>query len=909
MATKSKNIKAVKITALVLAVVMFLASGFFGSLFIRSFAHYAGDASGKDYFKTPSFRWQMNQFITDVFHSAQYLSTDSIEDYQKTTDGKEINQRWQSEAERVSQAYDLLANSEIQIHRDAQNRYRYSLVYNNVTYYFNYDGSFISKDEFSELSYVEYSEEIYADAESTTIVEVPVNIVDNKIVYTTEIFVENSGHVYDPYITGNVPAYVNDISKALSTLYSVDYSYCYGEITKDDFIGVVEQNRIAELNDKFFRNSINKRNINNIKNVNYAMIYKSGAVVTNCGITAKDTEAQILEKLGSERFAEGLKDGKYTLYKGSAPIESKGIFGMLRSWMFSDYYTKSELETKSFLQGYYEDVQAAYFGIPVYKDVDGFSISEKAYNDFKDTHIYSPGILLTLTLISFLLACAACIYLIAVAGKTADGIKINFTDKVPAEINWILGIAAMALLAFVAFCLVVGEFDPVGLADDVFGNEVSFLMGALNTLALMTSELIAVCFAGFFMIWTALNMSLARNIRNKTFIKHTLCYLIISLAWKLLKVIFRPVRKLFRYLWKKSKRVVEKVEYIFTCDYSKGQGTKFKIIAYASAILFVVLSIIYYFITGMLMSDGEEGLAFLLLLLGIIGDLAILGFILLIIVSADRIFEAVNDIKNGNLSRTIDTKYMPPFMRRFAEDILSMQDGLQNAVESAVRDQRMKAELITNVSHDLKTPLTSIVTYVDLLKKCNIEGEDANRYVDILDEKAQKMKKLIEDLVEASKASSGAMEIHPVKINLCEFAAQAVGEHEDELKNKNIEIILKMPDYPVMAMADSQKTSRIVENLFSNIRKYAMEGTRAYVEVCEGAENCSVIFRNISKQALDISADELTQRFVRGDASRSSEGNGLGLSIAKNLCELQKGRLEIKIDGDLFKATVILPKA
>ncbi len=904
MATKSKNIKGIKITALVLAVVMFLASGFFGSLFIRSFAHYAGDASGKDYFQTPSFRWQMNQYIDEMFHSAYFLTIKDIDDFQKTSEGEWINSNNEKDVLKVSQAFDLLDKSGIKVHHDAQNRYRYSLNYNNVTFYFSYDGRVIPEDEFNSLNYVAPYEVPVSHVNETALSDT----TDRGEVNTTWLEI----HAYNPYESGNVPAYVNDISNALGLLCSIDEYTCYGETDKETVLGILEERRMSELESSFYRLNNDRGFISTVKNVNYAMIYKSGEVVTNCGITAKDTEAQILEKLGSERFAEGMKDGRYTLYKGTAPKESKSVFGLLRSWMFSDYYTKSELETKNFLSGYYEDVAAAYFAIPdEYKAIDGFSISEQAFKEFafSSFSITSPSVLITLTVISFLLACAACIYLIAVAGKTADGIKINFTDKVPAEINWVLGIGAMALLACGAFFLVIGEFDPVGMSYDLVGTGVSFLTGALNTLSLMTSELIALFFAGFFMIWTALNMSFARNIRNKTFWKHTLCYLIISLAWKLLKFIFRPVRKLFWYLWKKSKGIVEKVQYIFECDYSKGQGTKFKIIACTSAILFIVLSIIYYFITGMLMSDGEEGLAFLLLLLGVIGDIAILLFALLIIVSADRIFEAVNDVKNGNLSCTIDTKYMPPFMRRFAEDILSMQDGLQNAVESAVRDQRMKAELITNVSHDLKTPLTSIVTYVDLLKKCNIEGEDANRYVNILDEKAQKMKKLIEDLVEASKASSGAMEIHPVKINLCEFAAQAVGEHEDELKNKSIEIILKMPDYPVMAMADSQKTSRVVENLFSNIRKYAMEGTRAYVEVAEGTESCSVIFRNISKQALDISADELTQRFVRGDASRSSEGNGLGLSIAKNLCELQKGRLEIKIDGDLFKATVILPKA
>ena len=872
-----------------MAVIMFLASGFFGSMFIRAFAHYASDTS-KSYFETPSFRYQMNRFITEMYFSAQFSGVSTIEDFEKTTEGKRINRIYDERLLAVTQAYNLLENSGIEVRFDAQNRYRYYLNYNNVGYYFSYNGELISEEDFYALDYVEFEE-----TRITSVTQV------------TENFSRVAVNVYDPHESGSVPMYIEDISKALRVLGEIDDYTCFGETEKDVVIGIIEAERRNELESMCYSHNTSNHYMDSVENINYAIIYNSGVAVTNCGITAKDTQAQILEKLGSERFAEGYSNGKYTLYKGSLLAESQSVFGLLREWMFSDYYTKSQLETQNFVSGYNEDVVAAYVAVPQYKTIDALSISEQAYNEFCAVHLTSPVLLLSLTLITFLLACAACIYLVAVAGKTADGIKINFTDKVPAEINWALGLSAMACLAVAAFFIVIGEFDPTGMAHDYYYDGVKFVQAWMNTVSLMTSELIAVCFAGFFMIWTALNMSFARNIRNKTFWKHTLCGLVIRLAVKLCKFLLKPFRKVFRFLWKKLKAFTEKIRYIITCDYSKGQGTKFKIIACISAAMFVVATIIYYMIIGA-MADYYEFTAFVMTIFGIIGDIAIILFILLIIVSADRIFEAVTDIKNGNLNRKIDTKYMPPFMCRFAEDILSMQDGLQNAVESAVRDQRMKAELITNVSHDLKTPLTSIVTYVDLLKKCDIEGEDANRYVSILDEKAQKMKKLIEDLVEASKASSGAMEIHPIKINLCEFAAQAVGEHEDELRNKNIEILLRMPETPVMVMADSQKTSRIVENLFSNIRKYAMDGTRAYVEVSEGESECSIVFKNISKQALEVSADELTQRFVRGDASRTSEGNGLGLSIAKNLCELQRGRLEIKIDGDLFKATVILPK-
>ena len=902
MATKLKNIKGIKIAAFILAVVMFLASGFFAGTFVRSAIHYAGDAS-KSYYETPSFRWQMNRFIDDMFYSARSLSVNSIDEFRKTSDGKEIDKRYDEKILEVSQAHDLLDKSGIVVHYDAQSRYRYSLTYNNITYYFLYNGSIISEAEFNSLDYVDYEDDVETLEDETYADSLPTAVDNNTIVYTQV-------HVYNPDESGSVPVYVKDISRALNTLFEVDDYTCYGEVKKVAFTDMLEVERQQEHEFRFYDISRSNTLINSVKNVNYAIFYKTGTVVSNCGIVATDTDAQIVEKLDANNYAEGMKNGKYILLKGSVLEENDSLFGVIRRWLFSEYYYKSELEAQSFLQGYTDDVTAAYFAIPQYKGIDAFFISEQAYNEFSSVKITSPSLLLALTFITFLLACAACIYLIAAAGKTADGIKINFTDKVPAEINWILGIGTMFCLGVAVFGIVVGEFDPMGIVHDLSNNGFSLSLAAsiINSLSLITSELIAVCVAGFFMIWTALNMSLARNIRNKTFIKHTLCYLIIVLLFKLLKFVFKPFRKLFGWLWKKSKTTCEKFRFIFNCDYSKGQGTKFKIIACASALLFVILSIIYYFITGMLMSDSEEGIALMLLFFGFIGDLAILLFILLIVVSADRIFEAVNDIRNGNLNRTIDTKYMPPFMKRFAEDILSMQDGLQNAVESAVRDQRMKAELITNVSHDLKTPLTSIVTYVDLLKKCDIEGEDANKYVSILDEKAQKMKKLIEDLVEASKASSGAMEIHPVKINLCEFAAQAVGEHEDELKNKNIEILLKMPEEPVIVTADSQKTSRIVENLFSNIRKYAMEGTRAYVEVLGGAEYGTLVFKNISKEMLDISADELTQRFVRGDASRSGEGSGLGLSIAKNLCELQKGKLSVQIDGDLFKAMVVLPR-
>lgn len=268
---------------------------------------------------------------------------------------------------------------------------------------------------------------------------------------------------------------------------------------------------------------------------------------------------------------------------------------------------------------------------------------------------------------------------------------------------------------------------------------------------------------------------------------------------------------------------------------------------------------------------------------------------------------AVENMKNGNLDINLDsTKFVFP-LKDFARNLNECRDSIEKAVGEALKGERLKTELITNVSHDLKTPLTSIINYVSLLKLCNIEGEDENKYLDILDEKSTKLKRLIEDLTEASKASSGNIKMTVDTVNLNELALQAVGENNDVLENVGLEIVLSQKDNELFVKADSQHTFRIFDNLFSNVKKYALSGTRVYVDVYK--ENGFGVFsvKNISKDKLNINPDEITERFVRGDNSRTTEGSGLGLSIARSFTELQNGIFEIQIDGDLFKVTIKLP--
>ena len=272
-----------------------------------------------------------------------------------------------------------------------------------------------------------------------------------------------------------------------------------------------------------------------------------------------------------------------------------------------------------------------------------------------------------------------------------------------------------------------------------------------------------------------------------------------------------------------------------------------------------------------------------------------------------RLSRIAEEIRNGNLDRKINPKTFVAPLRKFAVDLDACRDGIENAINEAIKGEHLKTELITNVSHDLKTPLTSIINYVSLLKMGNIEGEEERKYIDILDEKSKKLKRLIEDLTEASKANSGNIKMNVAQVNLNEMALQAVGENSDVLENAGLDVILTERDKEIIVSADSQHTFRIIDNLFSNAKKYSLTGTRVYVDVYK--ENCFGVFeiKNISKEKLNIDPDELTERFVRGDNSRTTDGSGLGLSIARSFAELQNGIFNIEIDGDMFKAVVKLP--
>lgn len=274
-----------------------------------------------------------------------------------------------------------------------------------------------------------------------------------------------------------------------------------------------------------------------------------------------------------------------------------------------------------------------------------------------------------------------------------------------------------------------------------------------------------------------------------------------------------------------------------------------------------------------------------------------------------KVLAGIEEIKNGNLEYKIDESGMSGENQLLSEGINNLTDGLDKALQASTKHERMKSDLITNVSHDIKTPLTSIINYVNLLERENIENEKVNEYIHVLKEKSARLEQLTKDLVEASKISSGNIQLEYARINIIELVYQTCGEFEEKFEEKKLELCTKMPDEAVSIFVDGRRFWRVLENLYNNVAKYAMEGTRVYVEV-ERKDGAAVFsIKNISAKPLNIPAEELTERFIRGDVSRSTEGSGLGLSIAENLTTLMGGNFEIILDGDLFKVRITFPLA
>lgn len=527
---------------------------------------------------------------------------------------------------------------------------------------------------------------------------------------------------------------------------------------------------------------------------------------------------------------------------------------------------------------YTNNTKQAYFQIDMSKAKDDY-YSEIQENFDKVNHNPMKNFAVSVACIILLLLLL--VWNCVLAGRKGSEYKTSKIDKVPNDLHFLVS----GGLVTGGFYLLVNSlyFYAKSLFSEVmtYSTLEDMIVSAVNS-NIFVPLVCALAFA-IFLVMSEWLTSVARQVKTHSgFFKNTLVYMLIKcFVWLFKTVVAKPVKKGIAFL--------------------KYRPDMFKKQLMAYLIGYGVVNLLLMFFVWFC---DEGGVRWLLCLVWFGLNVASLVFVVKYVMDLDEIIKAFNERRPPR----VNYQKLPQSLKMLVDAQKYTAEELNRAVDKAVKDERMRSELITNVSHDLKTPLTSIITYVDLLKHCDIQDEKAQEYIGVLDEKGGRLKRLIDDLVEASKITSGVVKLNLVQLDLGELATQAVVEHQQEFADNGLELIFKGDKKSLSAIADGQKTYRVIENLLSNARKYSAKGSRVYADVYEQNNTAVFEIKNVSAQPLDISADELKERFVRGDKSRNEEGNGLGLSIADNLCQAMHGRMEIHIDGDLFKVKVVLPR-
>ena len=446
--------------------------------------------------------------------------------------------------------------------------------------------------------------------------------------------------------------------------------------------------------------------------------------------------------------------------------------------------------------------------------------------------------------VSFIIGAAAFVFLMCAAGHR------NGTDEIVTTVwdhLWLDVFAVGAVLAEVFVFYVAAIF--------LINVDVAYLPFILFVTAVAT-----LC-----MGWLLLLFLLSFSVRVKLgkWWRHTLCY-----------QLFRKIGQFGRMIWEN--------------------------IGFLWKVILVMLVLAFFEGIGVLMFFNSD----IALLLWLLEKLVLYPLVLWYCAQLNQLKNGTEKIAGGEPGYQISTKRMTGIFKEQGEQINHISDGMTHAIEERMKSERFKTELITNVSHDIKTPLTSIINYVDLLEKEDLHNETAQEYLEVLERQSSRLKKLIEDLIEASKASTGNLPVHLERLEAGIFMTQTVGEFEEKTKEAGLDLVIEKPETPVYIMADSRHFWRVIDNLMNNICKYAQSGTRVYINLEVKEAQVSITFRNTSKYPLNISSDELMERFVRGDASRNTEGSGLGLSIANSLMDLMGGTFRLYVDGDLFKVVL-----
>jgi len=453
---------------------------------------------------------------------------------------------------------------------------------------------------------------------------------------------------------------------------------------------------------------------------------------------------------------------------------------------------------------------------------------------------------------------AGLVWLTIIAGKNSEDEKVSLNrfDRWKTEIAALITIAGGIATATAGVIL---------FADNVMNISYSYMMLNLNEGYLLCVLAATALLAISFVFLLTGYLSLIRRLKAKTLWENSILKIVVSFLRHTLNHIHGIWKALIMFA------IFLGVHWLAVVFFYAGNG--------------------WFFIFVMSAVDGLVGI-----------------YLILYAIGQEKIKRGIAKIAGGEVEYKISTEKMLPEHKRIAETINAIGAGFDAAVEKSMKSERLKTDLITNVSHDIKTPLTSIINYVDLLKKENFQDPKVVHYIEVLEQKAQRLKVLTEDVVEASKVSSGNIHLEYMRINFVEMIQQTSGEFEEKFKKRRLQEILSLPEEEVIIHVDGRRTWRILENIYNNAAKYALEGSRIYADLKVVKGKAVFMLKNISEQPLNITADELTERFIRGDISRSTEGSGLGLSIAKSLTEMQGGKFELYLDGDLFKVTIEFQK-
>ena len=465
--------------------------------------------------------------------------------------------------------------------------------------------------------------------------------------------------------------------------------------------------------------------------------------------------------------------------------------------------------------------------------------------------------------IALILACFIFLFCAAGHRKGETEPRLNLVDRIPLD----LYAAAVVMACVGIFAFWTNRF---------FYGDAMHIVRVYNYSIGIQLVLLALALGGLaFGLVLALLLSFATRVKCGKWWRNTVIYRVLRLIWRVIKAVWHGIGRFGRMIP----------------------------IVWRTALIMLGLFTIG-FILFILMYDQSGGW----LLIGLFYAIVIYAAAIFGAWQMKSIKKAGQQLAEGKFNEKIDTTHMYWEFKSHAENLNSIGDGLSKEVAQRMKSERLKTELITNVSHDIKTPLTSIINYVDLLQKAKTDEERAE-YLAVLDRQSHRLKKLTEDLVEASKASTGNMSVNLAPTNTQEIINQSYGEYSAKLEAGRLNTVINIPEPVPVIMADGRLLWRVIDNLFNNVVKYALPETRVYVDVHVEGSEAVISMKNISRAALNISAEELMERFVRGDASRSTEGSGLGLNIARSLTELQHGKFSISTDGDLFKAEIRLPLA